>query len=47
MHAHYPNQTLAGMAPTPQEETPHEPGHLVYQGTTVLAILLIIFSFWY
>jgi hypothetical protein len=46
MQAHYPDQTLAGMAPSHPETEQHEAGHLVYQGTTVLAILLFLISFW-
>ena len=46
MHAHCPDQPLVAMAPTQQDEKHHEPGHLVYQGTTVLAILLFLISFW-
>jgi len=47
MHAqHYPDQPLAAMAPTHQDNDQHQPGHLIYQGTTVLAILLFLISFW-
>jgi hypothetical protein len=46
MQAHYTEQTLAAMAPSHPEAEQHEAGHLVYQGTTALAILLFLISFW-
>ncbi len=46
MQAHYPDQTIAGMAPSHPDGEQHQEGHLLYQGTTVLAILLFLISFW-
>jgi hypothetical protein len=46
MQAHYPDQTLPAMAPSHPDTEQHEAGHLVYQGTTILAILLFLISFW-
>lgn len=44
MQAHYTEQTLAAPAHTEAEE--HRTNHLLYQGVTVLAILLFLISFW-
>jgi hypothetical protein len=44
MQAHYTDQTLAAPAHTEAEE--HTTNHFLYQGVTVVAILLFLISFW-
>jgi hypothetical protein len=46
MPANYSDQTLAPIAASPDEAEPTTTGGLVYQGATVLAILLFLISFW-
>lgn len=45
MNTLYPEQSLAAMAPSVEEERQEQPGNFLYQAATVLAILLFLISF--
>jgi hypothetical protein len=44
--AHYPEQTVASVASSGVDAERHPVGHFLYQGATVVAILVFLISFW-
>jgi hypothetical protein len=44
--AHYPDPTLADLSPSHSDGEHHHSSHLLYQGATLVAMLLFLVSFW-